>query len=448
MKSNFISPKSTLSLFLVVFIILIPLKTDAQKWSQDGNAYYKAENSTIVKFSLPQDLPDTVASAKMLTPEGQTRPLRVSNFSISTDGKEILIFTNTKQVWRLKTKGDYWLFDISDHSLKQLGKTLPESSLMFAKISPDGQQAAYVSNNNIYVEDLKTSIIKPLTTDGTETLINGTFDWVYEEEFFCRDGFRWSPDSKKIAYWQLDASKIGKFYMINNTDSIHPRIIPIEYPLVGEKPSRCRVGIASITDAKTTWLNIPGEPDQNYIIRMEFIPWSQQMLIHQINRKQNEGRLFICDPVTGNSRIIFQESDKAFLEYYFDSFNDAYKVDFSMGFSWLPVRKSIVWTSEKEGWKQLYEISTEGKPERKITTGNYDVIELKYTDTGNGYVYFMASPDNATQSYLYRLKIDGKSKLQLLSPESLRVQNMPSIVFQIIIRGLLTSLLRCRMGKR
>ena len=134
------------------------------------------------------------------------------------------MFTNTKRVWRLNTKGDYWVLDRSTGSLKQLGKTLPPSSLMFAKFSPDGNSVGYVSGNNIYAEDLSTSNIKALTSDGTTTLINGTFDWAYEEEFACRDGFRWSPDSRKIAYWQIDASDIKKFYMINYTDSIYSRL--------------------------------------------------------------------------------------------------------------------------------------------------------------------------------------------------------------------------------
>jgi dipeptidyl-peptidase-4 len=407
-------------ILLMVAFWFVPGVADSQIWTPDGNAYYMPEDNIIIKYTLPQNKPDTIVKKSMLIPSGMSVPLDIDNFSISSDGNKILIFTNTKKVWRLRTRGDYWLLDRNNGSLRQLGKTLPSSSLMFAKLSPDGQRAAYVSHNNIYIEDLQTSSIKPLTTDGTETLINGTFDWVYEEEFFCRDGFRWSPDSKKIAYWQLDASEIGKFYMINNTDSIHPRIIPIEYPLVGEKPSACRVGVANIDDAKTTWINIPGEPDQNYIVRMEFIPWSQQLLIHQLNRKQNEGRLFIADPISGTSRSIFQETDKAFIEAYFDAFGEAYQVDFAMGFRWLPDRRSIIWTSEKEGWKQLYEISTEGKPERKITQGNYDVIEFKGMEANNKFVYFTASPENATQKYLYRLRFEGKGKLELMSSPMLK----------------------------
>jgi dipeptidyl-peptidase-4 len=130
----------------------------------------------------------------MLTPKGG-KPIGIKRFTIADDGKKVLINTNTQKVWRYDTRGDYWVFDTGTQKLWQLGKNLPESSLMFAKLSPDGSKAAYVSGHNIYVEDLAGGTVKQLTTDGSTHLINGTFDWAYEEEFGCRDGFRWSPDS-------------------------------------------------------------------------------------------------------------------------------------------------------------------------------------------------------------------------------------------------------------
>ena len=135
---------------------------------------------------------------------------------------------------------------------------------MFAKFSPDGNSVAYVGGNNIYVEDLNTSIIKALTSDGTTTLINGTFDWAYEEEFACRDGFRWSPDSQSIAYWQIDASDIKKFYMINNTDAIYSQPVPLEYPKVGEKNAIVTVHIYDVKTGKITKAETGNEPDMYF----------------------------------------------------------------------------------------------------------------------------------------------------------------------------------------
>ena len=136
------------------------------------------------------------------------------------------------------------------NKLKKLGTGRPEASLQFAKFSPDGKKVAYVSEHNIYTEELATGKIRKITSDNnTKKLINGTFDWVYEEEFFCRDGFRWGPDSKSIAYWQIDANKIRDYYMLNTTDSVYSKVVPVEYPKVGEKPSPARIGVVDINTA-------------------------------------------------------------------------------------------------------------------------------------------------------------------------------------------------------
>jgi len=289
---------------------------------------------------------------------------------------------------------------------------------MFAKFSPDGKSVAYVSENNIYVEDLATSGIKALTTNGTVTLINGTFDWVYEEEFFCRDGFRWSPDSKSIAYWQVDAGNIKKFYLINNTDSIYSQVVPIEYPKVGQDPSSCRVGVVNIETGNTTWMDVPGDPVQHYIVRMEFIPDSGKLLIQQLNRKQNNAKLYQADISTGSAQLIYEESDEAWIDVFQPG--NPYAIDFTNNFTWLKEDNSIIWASEKDGWRHLYEVYLDGRPEKLITKGKYDVIDLNYVDPVNRMIYFMASPDNATQKYLYSVSLDGSGKSELLSPEALQ----------------------------
>ncbi|GGK11164.1 peptidase S9 [Yeosuana aromativorans] len=410
------------SLLFIAIAILVSYQGFSQsaglKWSNDGNSYYIVQNNSIVQYTLPQNEPKILISAAELTPKGAANPLEINYFTFSDDAQRVLLFTNTKKVWRLHTKGDYWVLNVATGSLQQLGKSLPESSLMFAKFSPDGKSVAYVSGHNIYVEDLSTSKIKALTTDGTTTLINGTFDWVYEEEFFCRDGFRWSPDSKSIAYWQIDASDTKKFYLINNTDSIYSKPIPIEYPKVGETPSSCKVGVVTVDDAKTTWMDIPGDPRQHYLVRMEYIPSSEKLLIQQLNRRQNDSKLFIAEPKTGASKVIEEETDNAWVDIYQNEHK--YDIYFTNDFIWLNQGKSVLWVSEKDGWRHLFEVSLEGKKEKLITHGDYDFIDLKYVDTKNGYVYFMASPDNATQSYLYKTKLNGKGALQLVSPEELK----------------------------
>ena len=410
--------------FVSIFILFVFLSLQGYsqrggfKWSSDGNSYYRIENNSVMQYTLPENSAKVLISKEQLTPKNSSSPLDVRYLISSNDEQKVLIFTNTKRVWRLNTKGDYWVLDIAKGSLTQLGTSLPESSLMFAKFSPDGKAVAYVSDNNIYVEDLNTSDIKALTSDGSTTLINGTFDWAYEEEFACRDGFRWSPDSKSIAYWQIDASDIGKFYLINNTDAIYSEVVPIEYPKVGETPSACKVGVVSIADAKTTWMNIPGDTRQHYLVRMEYIPTTEKLLIQQLNRKQNDSKLFIVEPDSGEAKVVYEETDKAWVDIYEDDFQ--YDVYFTNNYNWLNNGQSILWASEKDGWRHLYNVSLTGKSEKIITNGAYDIIDLNHVDSKKGYVYFTASPENATQKYLYRTKLNGKGKTELINPEGLK----------------------------
>src|SRR5882724_9583723 len=223
------------------------------KWTGDGNAFYKSgPDGGIVLVTLPDKKETVVVAKEQLIPAGQSKPLPVRNFSFSGDGKRVMIYTNAKRVWRYDTRGDYWVLDLQTKTLKQLGKPYPPSSLMFAKFSPDGSKVAYVSEHNIYMEDLATDQIMLYTsTNGTRKLINGTFDWVYEEELDCRDGFRWSPDGKHIAFWQIDANKIRDYLMLNTTDSIYPFVVPVEYPKVGEAPSPYKIGVIDVSPGTT-----------------------------------------------------------------------------------------------------------------------------------------------------------------------------------------------------
>lgn len=285
---------------------------------------------------------------------------------------------------------------------------------MFAKISPDGKMAAYVSEHNLYMEDLSSHQIKALTKDGTRKFINGTFDWVYEEEFGCRDGFRWSPDSKKIAFWQVDATKVRDYYMLNTTDSPYSRIIPVEYPKVGQPPSPVRIGVINVSDDDIKWMDVPGDPQQHYIPRMEWADNSNEVVLQQLNRKQNESGLYYCNAITGVANNFYTETDKAFIDIK-SRWND----DDPMGWDWMNNGKDFLWVSEKDGWRHIFLVSRDGKKETLVTKGDYDIDNIKCIDDKNGYVYFMASPNNATQLYLYRTKLNGKGKLELLSPSVL-----------------------------
>ena len=188
------------------------------RWMSDGETYVTLEPSVeakagrdLVLYRAETGKHEVLVSAAKLVPPGASEPLAIEDYAWSPDGKVLIVFTNSKRVWRQNTRGDFWTYDLASSRLRRLGPEFEPSTLMFAKLSPDGRKAAYVVKNNIYAEDLATGRVTQLTFDGSANIINGTSDWVYEEEFGIRDGFRWSPDSASIAFWQFDTRRCPFF---------------------------------------------------------------------------------------------------------------------------------------------------------------------------------------------------------------------------------------------
>ncbi len=381
------------------------------RWMKDNNGYSTLESNTeiggkdIVRYEAKSGHRSIVVSASDLVPKGGSEPLNISDYVWSDDNTKLLVFTNSRKVWRYNTRGDYWVLDLKTKILSQLGKSLPEASLMFAKFSPDAAKVAFVSELNIYVEDLGTRKIKQITTDGGDNIINGTFDWVYEEELSCRDGFRWSPDGNNIAYWQSDTKAVGTFYMINNVDSIYSKPIPLPYPKVGTELSAVKVGVVPTEGGETKWFDIPGDPQNHYLARMDFIPNSNEVMVQQLNRRQNTNKIWIGDTKTMSINTILTETDEAFLDVHDD-------------IRWLENEQYFTWSSERDGWFHLFKVSRDGKTVAPITKGDFDVVNINCIDPKGGYVYYIASPENFTQRYLYRSPIDGKGEAERITPSS------------------------------
>uniref|UniRef100_UPI004048E1DC S9 family peptidase n=1 Tax=Algoriphagus sp. TaxID=1872435 RepID=UPI004048E1DC len=401
--------------FLIIFLIGFTAFAQDIKWDKNGDTFYAIVKNEIFQHSLPNTVGEKLISSAQLSPKGQA-PLSITDFAFSADGQKVLIYTNTKSVWRLQSQGDYWVYELATEKLTQVGEELPESSLRFAKFSPDASKVAFVSEFNLYVQDLTSGQISMLTADGTRKLINGTFDWAYEEEFACRDGFQWSPDGTRISFWQIDANQIRDYYMINTTDSIYSQIIPVEYPKVGESPSPARIGIIELASKELTWLNIPGDPQQHYLPRME---WNSPefLLLQQLNRKQNHSKILGVNVTTNVANLIFEEQDETWIDVL-SSWENTYGLTYRHEFKWINGGKEFLWFSEKDGWRHLYRIDLSGKV-TPVTHGNYDVINLLHFNEKENSLYFHASPENATQKYLYKAKLDGKGTAERVTPTDL-----------------------------
>ncbi|CAN0429227.1 unnamed protein product, partial [Laminaria digitata] len=383
------------------------------KWHEGSAGYTSLERSSTVEGGVdivlnnPADgSREVLVKAEELVPAGADKPLEVHGYSWSADEQQLLVFTNSKRVWRANTRGDYWVLDRATGTLKQLGTEAPVSSLMFAKFSPDGTQVAYVSRNNVYIEHIPSGVVEQITQDGSETVINGTFDWAYEEEFFLRDGFRWSPDGKRLAFWQLDASGVRDFLMINSTDSLYSFVVPVQSPKAGETNSSSRVATVDLASKTTTWFEPSDDLRNHYIARMEWTPDSREIMMQHLNRQQNRLEIIFGDAQTGAMRTLQVDEDDAWI----DVRDPAQR--------WLNKGREFLWISEVDGWRHAYRISKEDGKSILLTNGAYDIKNALAVDEKNGWLYFEASPENPTQNYLYRVTMDGKGEPGRITPAS------------------------------
>lgn len=365
----------------------------------------------IVQYDPATQERTVIISLRQLTPKGTDKALVVDDYKWSKDKNLLLIYTNAKYVWRDKTRGEYWVLNIKDGDLWKLGEQdLEPSQMMFGKFSPDAKNFAYVYLNNIYVQDLQSKQISALTSDASKSIINGLFDWAYEEEFSIQDGFRWSPDSQRIAYWQFDTSAAQDFYIINNTDTLYPIITAIPYPKVGEENSAAKIGIATIANSQTIWIDLPGIAKDMYVPRMNWVKDSNQVFIQQMNRKQDINTVFYADAITAEIKKVFVEKEDTYIEYLEDPI-------------WFKDGEHFLWLSERNGWKHIYKVSLDGESIENLTPGNFDVTEFVNKDEVGNTLYFMASLDDSSQRYLYRKNLDGSGDMTRVTPNELSGTN-------------------------
>ena len=382
------------------------------RWVDGGNGYTRTDrdangDTEIVRTDTANGARTVVLSPKQLTPPQLKEPLQFSESSFSADGKHVLFATNPRPTMIRKTAYDYWVLDETDWSWHKLGGKSPGGLLLYAKLSPDGSHAAYVRDNNLWVETIRTGQIRQLTKDGTKLIINGTSDWVYEEEFYLRDAFEWSPDGKHIAYLQFDQSGVSEFALINYTDTLYPVVTWYPYPKAGQTNAAVRAGVVSVSGGHTTWLKVPGNPRDIYIPRIGWAD-SQQVIVEQLNRLQNTNNLWLCNARGGDARLMYQDRDDAWVDIY-DVGNNA--------FPWLQDGR-LLSISERDGWRHAYAVSRDGNA-RLITTGQFDLVSVASIDETNGWLYYIASPTNAIQRYLYRSRLDGTGTPERITPENL-----------------------------
>lgn len=380
----------------------------ALQWTEDGQRFtYVADGDLVAEEASTGRRTVLVHGARLLLPDSlRTRPLgvpgqagakdeperiEIEEYQWSPDRRKLLIYTNSQPVWRQNTKGIYYVYDVES------GKLTPISRLagwqMFAKFSPDASKVGFVRDNNLFVTDLATGRETQLTRDGSEQIINGTSDWVYEEELDLRDAWRWSPDGHRIAFWRFDQSPVPTFYMIRETDSVYTRPIPLRYPKAGEPNSRVSMHVVDLAGGQARRLDTGPLSTDVYLARMEWSP-AGEVVIQRLNRHQNRLDVLLANPATGQSRTLFTEADSAW-------------VDVDDDLTFVNSGKQFLWTSERDGFNHIYLYNRDGTVARQITRGPWDVTALLGVDTRGEHVYFAATEQGAAQRHIYRVRLDG-----------------------------------------
>lgn len=391
------------------------------RWVESGAAYTTVERSDadsggrdIVRYETSSGDRSVLVAATALVPAGDTAALSFDDYIWSPDNSKLLLFTNTERVWRQNSRGDYWVLDRESGRLQQLGGSDAEpSTLMYAKFSPESDRVAYVMKGDLYVERLADGAITRLTTGADSLHVNGMSDWVYEEEFGLRDGFRWSPDGERIAFWHFDMTGVGTFYLINDTDSLYPFVIPIQYPKAGTTNSAVTAGVVPADGGTVTWLDLPGDPRDDYLPWMEWAG-ERELMVQRMNRQQNRTDVLLADAVSGEARTLFVERDSAWV----DLVDEVPRLDDGDEF---------LWTSERDGWRHAYRIDRSSGAAARVTTGDFDVISVAHVDEDDGWLYYIASPDEPTQRFLYRSRLNGRGNPERVTPVGLSGSHSYSI---------------------
>ncbi len=364
-------------------------------WMKDGKSYTTVEEDASGNTDLYRV--DAVTGAKQLlvrgadlVPAGGRHAVAIEEYRFSGDESKLLVFTNSVRVWRQNTKGTFYVWDLLARRL--LPVSAKAGYQQFAKFSPDGRRVAFVRDNNIYVTDLATGAETALTADGGENVINGTSDWVYEEELDLRDAFRWSPDGSRIAFWRLDQSTIRPFYL-EDFDSLYARLVPVHYPKTGTANSEVKIGVAELGTGRTAWIDLGGDKDI-YVAAMDFAGSPDEIWLTRLNRHQNRLDLLLADARTGASRVIMTDSDSAWVDA-----NQPH---------WIAGGKQFLLVSERDGYDQVYLFNRDGSLVRRVTPGGWDVFELLGADEQAKVLYFTGAIDGPLTRPLLRVGLDGK----------------------------------------
>ncbi|MDB0006663.1 S9 family peptidase [Flavobacteriales bacterium] len=321
----------------------------------------------------------------------------INNYTFSKDEKKILFAVETESIYRYSSKSKYFVYDLLTREVD----TLKSEKVMYATFSPKGDKVAYVFHNNLFIKDLKSKNTTQITFDGeVNKIINGASDWVYEEEFGLVKAFQWSPGGEQLAYYKFDESNVKEFSMDMFKNELYPSQYEFKYPKAGEENSKVSIHLFELRSQKTNTITF--KKNYEYLPRMGWTKNKDILFVSAMNRHQNELDFILCNTFTNNSRVLFTETDK----YYIDIHDNT---------TFTEDKNHMIWTSEKSGFKHIYYINLENGKWKQITNGDWEVTKFHGMDTEKNRVFYTSNEEGTIHRGLYSIGINRDDKIKLSS---------------------------------
>nr|WP_310589538.1 S9 family peptidase [Flectobacillus longus] len=368
-------------------------------WMKDGSFYSALENGRIVKHQVTDGAAVETLFDEGVSVENLGQKITIADYTLSSNEQKILIETDPEQIYRRSSRAENFVYDIKTKKLAKLSSGGKQS---FATFSPDGTKIAFVRQNNLFMVDLNTMSERQITTDGKwNNIINGMCDWVYEEEFSFAKAFFWSPDSRKIAFYTFDESKVPEYNM-QMWGKLYPTDYRYKYPKAGEPNSTVSISVYNLVETKTVKMDLGKETDL-YIPRIRWTINPNVLSISRLNRYQNKMELIHADVFTGKTTTILIEESRTYVDV--ENFGD--------DLTYLADGKSFIMSSEKGGYKHLYQYDMSGREVRQITNGKWEVDNFYGIDESSNTLYFTSTEIASIERHLYSISLDGKVKKKL-----------------------------------
>lgn len=391
-----------------------PSGVSAFNWMKDGRFYTALQRNPstgereLIKYGLLDGSSEVLLRESELVRSDNGEPVQMGTYSFSADEQKLLIMANRQSIWRRSYLADHYVFDLRARTLMPLSKAEGRQSV--AELSPQGSRAAFTRGNNLYWVDLETGVETAITNDGKwNEIINGSSDWVYEEEFGFSKAWFWSPDGNRIAFYRFDETAVKEFsFQTWQTD--YPGEVKYKYPKAGETNSVVTIGVYDIPSRKTTWMDVGAEKDQ-YIVRLNWTQSSDALAIRRMNRLQNRQDLMVANVATGATRVIKTETNDAWI-----AAND--------DLTFLSNGREFIYVSEEDGWNHIYLYNLDGTLVRQITRGDWEVTRFLGFDEASGYLYYISTEGSSMERHVFRIRIDGSGKSKLSKHAGMNTVNM------------------------